>query len=83
MNRRYFSVTAPAPWNKSGTAKITVRTGGSYAVYLCVGNERVGLTTDEGWALWVALGNGLSATYGPAPEWATGQMAHGTGEDTP
>lgn len=70
---RYFSVTAPAPWNKSGEARITVRTGGSYEVYLCVGNQRMPLGKTEAWALWVALGNALTASFGPAPEWAARQ----------
>ncbi|MEV8635847.1 hypothetical protein AB0395_29745 [Streptosporangium sp. NPDC051023] len=69
---RYFSVIAPASWNKSGTTKVTVRTGGAYSVYLCVGNQRLGLNTDEAWALWVAMSNALT-TFGPAPDWATEQ----------
>ena len=73
MGARYFTVTAPAPWNKSGKARITVRTGGSYPVYLCVGNHRAGMSTDEAWALWVALGNALAAVHGPTPEWAATQ----------
>lgn len=74
---RYFSVIAPAPWNKSGKARITVRTGGAYEVYLCVGNDRSGMSADEAWALWTALGNALPAAFGPAPEWATSQAATG------
>ncbi|MEV6864060.1 hypothetical protein AB0M44_24015 [Streptosporangium subroseum] len=73
MSARYFTVIAPAPWNKSGKARITVRTGGSYPVYLCVGNDRSGMSADEAWALWVALSNALPATFGPAPDWATSQ----------
>lgn len=73
MAARYFTVTAPAPWNKSGKAKITVRTGGAYDVYACVGNQRAGMTCDEAWALWVALGNALSADGGQAPDWAVSQ----------
>ncbi|GHH63683.1 hypothetical protein GCM10017673_05040 [Streptosporangium violaceochromogenes] len=69
----YFSVTAPAPWNKSGQTKVTVRTGGAYQVYVCVGNDRHGMTENEAWALWVALGNALHATCGPAPAWADEQ----------
>ncbi|MEV7907742.1 hypothetical protein [Streptomyces anulatus] len=72
---RYFSVIAPAPWNKSGKTKVTVRTGGAYQVYLCVGNDRSGMTEGEAWALWVALGNALHATYGDTPAWATEQAA--------
>jgi hypothetical protein len=74
MDVRYFTVTAPAPWNKSGTARITVRTGGAYPVYLCVGNQRAGMSADEAWALWVALGNALAASFAPAPDWATTQQ---------
>lgn len=73
MGIRYFSVTAPAPWNKSGKATITVRIGGAYPVYLCVGNQRIPLNESEAWGLRVALGNALPATFGPAPAWATGQ----------
>ncbi|MFC7382808.1 hypothetical protein [Sphaerisporangium rhizosphaerae] len=73
MSAGYFSVTAPASWNKSGKATITIRTGGAYPVYLCVGNQRTGLNEAEAWALWVALGNALPATFGPAPTWATSQ----------
>ncbi|MEU8104500.1 hypothetical protein AB0C18_12350 [Nonomuraea muscovyensis] len=79
MAARYFTVTAPAPWNKSGTSRITVRLGGSYEAYLCVGNERVPLSTDQAWALWVALGNALTTVHGSAPEWAADQMAGGEG----
>ncbi|WP_432924275.1 hypothetical protein ACQPZZ_29055 [Microbispora sp. CA-135349] len=71
---RYFSVSAPAPHNKSGTARITVRIGGAYPAYLCVGNGRVPLTTDEAWAVWVALGNALTSVHGPAPAWAAEQI---------
>ncbi|GAA3194537.1 hypothetical protein [Nonomuraea roseoviolacea] len=77
---RYFSVISPAPWNKSGQARITVRTGGSYEVYLCVGNQRVPLTEAEAWASWVALGNALSASFGPVPEWAADQADDRAGE---
>ncbi|TDD17862.1 hypothetical protein [Nonomuraea diastatica] len=77
MDVRYFTVTAPAPWNKSGIARITVRTGGSYPVYLCIGNQRAGMSADEAWALWVALGNALAASFGPAPDWATTQQDGG------
>ncbi|MEU4226003.1 hypothetical protein AB0F17_17040 [Nonomuraea sp. NPDC026600] len=77
MDVRYFSVTAPAPWNKSGTTRITVRTGGAYQVYACVGNSRAGMSADEAWALWVALGNALAASFGPAPDWATTQQDGG------
>ncbi|MBN6052698.1 hypothetical protein JYK22_12240, partial [Nonomuraea sp. RK-328] len=77
---RYFSVIAPAPWNKAGQARITVRTGGSYEVYLCVGNQRVPLTKAEAWASWVALGNALNATFGPTPEWAADQIDDRAGE---
>ncbi|MEO3799976.1 hypothetical protein [Nonomuraea sp. B1E8] len=77
MDVRYFTVTAPAPCNKSGTARITVRTGGSYPVYLCVGNNRAGMSADEAWALWVALGNALAASFGPAPDWAATQQDGG------
>ncbi|MFC3983200.1 hypothetical protein [Streptosporangium jomthongense] len=75
MEQRYFSVLAPAPWNKSGTTRVTVRTGGSYAVYLCVGNARLGLNADEAWALWTAMGTALATTFGPIPDWATQQAA--------
>ncbi|WP_182875647.1 hypothetical protein [Microbispora sp. H10670] len=71
---RYFSVSSPAPHNKSGTARITVRIGGAYPAYLCVGNGRVPLTTDEAWAVWVALGNALTTVHGPAPAWAAEQI---------
>ncbi|MEV6985008.1 hypothetical protein AB0M95_27635 [Sphaerisporangium sp. NPDC051017] len=77
MGARYFSVTAPASWNKSGKATITVRTGGAYPVYLCVGNQRMGLNEIEAWALLVALSNALPATFGPAPDWATSQIQAG------
>ena len=73
MLARYFTVIAPAPWNKSGKAKVTVRTGGAYEVYLCVGNDRMGLKADEAWALWVALGNALPTTFGTVPDWAASQ----------
>jgi hypothetical protein len=81
MNPRYFSITAPAPWNKSGTTKVTVRTGGSYPVYLCVGSQRLGMSADEAWALWYALGNALAATFGPAPTWATDQATTTDGRE--
>ncbi|MEU6997205.1 hypothetical protein [Nonomuraea sp. NPDC046570] len=77
MDVRYFTVTAPAPWNKSGKAKITVRTGGAYDMYACVGNNRAGMSTDEAWALCVALGNALTVSFGPAPDWATTQQDGG------
>ncbi|GAA2870566.1 hypothetical protein GCM10010517_30800 [Streptosporangium fragile] len=80
MPKRYFSVIAPAPWNTSGKAKITVRTGGACEVYVCVGNHRAAMSAEEAWALWVALGTALPATFGPAPEWATSQ-ATPPGED--
>jgi hypothetical protein len=70
---RYFSTRAPCPWNKSGTAKLTVRTGGPCEVYLCADNSRMALSADQAWALWIAMGNALHATYGPAPDWADRQ----------
>ncbi|MEV4182461.1 hypothetical protein AB0J28_13590 [Streptosporangium canum] len=73
MAPRYFSVIAPAPWNKSGTTKVTVRTGGVCEVYVCVGNSRAAMSADEAWALLAALGNALRATCGDAPVWATEQ----------
>ncbi|MEU1731350.1 hypothetical protein [Streptosporangium sp. NPDC020145] len=73
MEQRYFSVLAPAPWNKSGKTRVTVRTGGSYAVYVCVGNARLGLNADEAWALWAAMSTALATTFGPIPDWAAQQ----------
>ena len=70
---RYFSVLAPASWTKSGTTRVTVRTGGSYEVYLCVGNDRVPLTCEQAWALYAALGQALTETSGTAPQWLTDQ----------
>ncbi|MFI6503713.1 hypothetical protein [Nonomuraea typhae] len=70
----------PDPHNKSGTSTVTVRLGGSYPVYLCVGNDRIPMSLDKGWALWVALGNALSAVHGRAPEWAAAQIRPQPGE---
>ncbi|MFI6498719.1 hypothetical protein [Nonomuraea typhae] len=77
---RHFSVIAPDAYNKSGTSTVTVRLGGSYPVYLCVGHDRIPMSTDQGWALWVALGNALTAVHGPAPEWAAAQLRPRPGE---
>jgi hypothetical protein len=69
MTARYFTVAAPASWTKSGTTRVTVRTGGAYPVYLCIGNQRVPVGTDQAWALLAALAQAMPASYGPAPAW--------------
>jgi hypothetical protein len=72
----YYSAEAPAPHLKAGKSKVTVRTNTSgYQVYVCVANDRVPMRAPQAWALWVALGNALVAEFGPAPEWATQQIA--------
>ena len=70
MPARYFTKLAPSPWTKSGTTRVTVRTGGAYDVYLCIGNKRVPLSTDQAWALLAALADAMPASFGPAPGWA-------------
>ncbi|MGA4993865.1 hypothetical protein [Nonomuraea bangladeshensis] len=79
---RYFSVTAPAAWNDSGTTKVTVRTGGRCEVYLCVGNGRMAITQDQAWALWLALRTALAESFGPMPDWATQHNALSPQEQT-
>ena len=66
---RYFTTLAPTPWTRSGTSRVTVRTGGAYDVYLCVGNKRVPVSTNQAWALLAALHQALPASFGPAPAW--------------
>lgn len=66
----YYRATIPtAPWNRSGKATVTVRVGGSYEVYLCIGYDRIALRADEGWALLTVLSTALPAEFGAAPAW--------------
>jgi len=84
MQARYFTVTAPSQWTKSGTTRVTVRTGGAYEVYLCIGNQRVPASAEQAWALHAALGAALTATFGPTPAWLAEQNTNppaGTGPD--
>lgn len=77
MERRYYTVSAPAPWNKSGTARLTARTD-AYEVRLSAGNQRMRLNkTHQAWGLWVALGNALTSTFGSPPQWAADQRLNG------
>jgi hypothetical protein len=69
MLARYVSVRAPASWTTSGTTRVTVRTGGTYDVYLCVGNDRVPVSTDQAWALLAALSEAMPASFGATPGW--------------
>lgn len=66
---RYFRSRFPAPWNKSGRATVTVRVGGDFEVYACVGYDRVPMRRDEAWALLAALEAALPATFGERPAW--------------
>lgn len=66
---RYFRAQFPAPWNKSGRATVTVRVGGPYDAYLCVGYERLPLRRDEAWALYAALAAALPEAFGERPAW--------------
>lgn len=72
---RYYSVEAPHRGNRSGKSRVTVRTGGAYAVYVCVGTDRVSMTSGQGWALWAALGTALRDSFGEPPEWLAEQEA--------
>jgi hypothetical protein len=74
MEQRYYTVTAPAPWNKSGTARLTARID-DYEVRLSAGSQRMRLNKTQAWGLWVALGNALQDAYGPVPQWAANQRA--------
>ncbi|MPZ67853.1 MAG: hypothetical protein GEU83_21015 [Pseudonocardiaceae bacterium] len=71
----YYRTRYPAAWTKSGRATVTVRVGGTYEVYLCIGHLRVPLRTDEAWALLTALGAAMPAEYGAAPAWTDEPVA--------
>lgn len=66
---RYYRTRLPAAWTRSGQATVTVRVGGAYEVYLCIGYQRIPLRADEAWALLAALKTALPAEFGAAPEW--------------
>lgn len=80
MVSAYYSAEAPDPSLKSGKSTVTVRMGGRYEVYACVGKDRVPMRTTQAWALWVALGNALAAEAGPIPDWAAVQITHRIGK---
>lgn len=68
----YYRAMIPRPvasWNRSGQATVTVRVGGAYEVYLCVGYQRYVLRAEEAWALLAALRTALPAEFGAAPSW--------------
>lgn len=65
----YFRSRFPAPWRRSCRATVTVRVGGAFDVYLCVGYDRMPLRRDEAWALLAALEAALPAGFGERPAW--------------
>lgn len=66
---RYFRSRFAAAWNKSGRATVTVRVGGPYDAYVCVGYDRLPLRRDEAWALLAALEAALPVGFGERPAW--------------
>lgn len=58
-----------APWTRSGAATVTVRVGGAYEVYLCVGQWRIPLRAEEAWGVLAALEAAMHGEFGAAPGW--------------
>jgi hypothetical protein len=66
----YYRARIPdARWTSTGKAIVTVRVGGAYEVYACVGQWRVPLRVDEAWALLAALQAAMPSEHGAAPGW--------------
>lgn len=66
----YYRARIPsAGWTRTGKAAVTVRVGGTYEVYLCVGQWRVPLRVEEAWGVLAALQAAMPAEYGAAPGW--------------
>lgn len=65
----YRATIRDADWTRTGKATVTVRVGGSYEVYLCIGWQRIPIRADEAWALLAALRVALPTEFGDAPSW--------------
>ncbi|MQA06905.1 MAG: hypothetical protein GEV07_30840 [Streptosporangiales bacterium] len=66
----YYRARIPrASWTRTGKATVTVRVGGTYEVYLCVGQWRIPLHAAEAWGVLAALETAMPSEFGAAPEW--------------
>lgn len=66
----YYRARIPAAsWTRSGKATVTVRVGGTYEVYVCVGQWRIPLHVTEAWGVLAALQAAMPSECGAAPEW--------------
>lgn len=72
---QYYRLRAPHRYSDSSTTAVTVREGGATDIYLSVGagNNRMGITREDAWALWRCLGAALhgSPDDNTPPDWLT------------